>query len=179
MTDEKILRGLRQQDPDALQAMMEQYDRYLYAIVAGILGKCGTHEDIQELVQDTFYAVWNHADAIHGKLKPYLCTTARNRAKTLLRSKKPLPMSLDLVELPDPMGNLEDAAMQRELEQLIQQTLGRMRPKDREIFLRYYYCLQTAEEIAAALHMPSSTVRSRLVRGRKALAKALGKEVSQ
>ena len=57
--------------------------------------------------------------------------------------------------------------------------LGRMRPKDREIFLRYYYCLQTAVEIAAALHMPSSTVRSRLVRGRKALAKALGKEVSQ
>ena len=54
-----------------------------------------------------------------------------------------------------------------------------MRPKDREIFLRYYYCLQTAEEIAAALHMPSSTVRSRLVRGRKALAKVLGKEVSQ
>ena len=56
MTDEKILRGLRQQDPDALQAMMEQYDRYLYAIVAGILGKCGTHEDIQELVQDTWSA---------------------------------------------------------------------------------------------------------------------------
>ena len=179
MTDEKILRGLRQQNPDALQAMMEQYSRYLYAIVAGILGKWGTHEDIQELVQDTFYAVWNHADAIHGKLKPYLCTTARNRAKTLLRSQKPLPMSLDLVELPDPMGNLEDAAMQRELEQLIQQALGRMRPKDREIFLRYYYCLQTTEEIAAALHMPSATVRSRLVRGRKALAKELEKEVSQ
>ena len=51
-----------------------------------------------------------------------------------------------------------------------------MRPQDRDIFLRYYYYMQTTQQISQLLNIPHSTVRTRLVRGRKTLKKLLTKE---
>ena len=53
--------------------------------------------------------------------------------------------------------------------------LAALTPEDREIFLRRYYYNQTAGQIAEALHMNPSTVRSRLLRGRQALRTELQK----
>jgi RNA polymerase sigma-70 factor (ECF subfamily) len=86
-------------------------------------------------------------------------------------------MDLDTVEIPD-SNSLEDQVMQEELRRRVQQAIGRMRPKDREIFLRYYYYLETTDEIAQKMHLSGSAVRSRLTRGRKTLKTILSKEVS-
>ena len=53
--------------------------------------------------------------------------------------------------------------------------LAALTSEDREIFLRRYYYNQTAGQIAEALHMNPSTVRSRLLRGRQALRTELQK----
>ncbi|MDD6239556.1 MAG: sigma factor [Oscillospiraceae bacterium] len=79
MTDEQLLREMRKGNQEALQQMIQRYHRYLTTIIGNILGSGGSREDIEELVQDTFYAVWNRAGEIRGPLKPYLCTAARNR----------------------------------------------------------------------------------------------------
>ena len=176
MTDEKILRGLKEQDPDALQAMMGQYHSYLYTIVAGILGGFGTHEDIQELVQDTFYAVWNHVGEIRGSLKPYLCTAARNRAKSYLRKNRPQAFSGDEIQIPDELADLEERAIQKDLAQRVRAAVDRMRPRDREIFLRTYYYMQNSQEVAREMGLSPNTVRSCLMRGRKVLERTLRKE---
>lgn len=178
MTDERILRGLKSRDHNALREMMDKYHTYISTVISNILGSCGNHEDVEELVQDTFLAVWDHADNIRGKLKPYLCTTARNKAKSSLRGHRELQMGEDMIDIPDPKGDMEEAAMEKELERLVRRAIDAMRPKPREVFLRYYYCLQNTEEIAAEMGIPSATVRSMLARGRRSLAKVLGKEVS-
>ena len=46
---------------------------------------------------------------------------------------------------------------------------------DREIFYRFYDLSQTTAQIADALHLNASTVRSRLMRGRETLRKLLSK----
>lgn len=51
-----------------------------------------------------------------------------------------------------------------------------MTPVDREIFLRYYYYLQPAPEIAQAMGLTHGAVRTRLSRGRAALKKILLQE---
>ena len=53
--------------------------------------------------------------------------------------------------------------------------LAALTSEDREIFLRRYYYNQTAGQIAEALHMNPSTVRSRLLRGRQSLRTELQK----
>jgi RNA polymerase sigma-70 factor (ECF subfamily) len=174
MTDAQMLKKLQAHQEEALEQLMKKYHRYGYTVIANIICGTGGTEDMEELVQDTFYGVWSHADAIHpGKLKPYLGSTARNNAKSWLRNRKELPMALDTVELPDPHGSLDESAQREELARYIQAALQKMSPKDREIFLRHYYYLQTATEISAHMGIPRSTVLSRLLRGRKKLEKTL------
>lgn len=48
----------------------------------------------------------------------------------------------------------------KERSALLNAALAALKPEDREIFLRRYYYNQTAGQIAEALHMNPSTVRS-------------------
>lgn len=176
MTDEQLLREMRKGNQEALQQMIQRYHRYLTTIIGNILGSGGSREDIEELVQDTFYAVWNRAGEIRGPLKPYLCTTARNRAKSHLRKNRPQFSGGDLVEVPDELSNLEESAIRADLAQRVRAAIDRMRPRDREIFLRTYYYLQNSQEVAQEMGLSPNTVRSCLLRGRKVLQRTLGKE---
>lgn len=177
MTTEPLLSRLQAGDPEALAALMEQYRSYVCTIIANILGTAGQPSDIEELVSDTFYAIWSHAASIQpGKLKAYLGVTARNKAKSFLRSLRELPMDLDTVELPDPKDSPDDSLIRQETAMQVKRAIHKMRPKDREIFLRYYYYMQPTDVIAKHMSIPASTVRSRLSRGRKILKTILRKE---
>lgn len=70
MTDEQLLREMRKGNQEALQQMIQRYHRYLTTIIGNILGSGGSREDIEELVQDTFYAVWNHAGKFGARSSP-------------------------------------------------------------------------------------------------------------
>lgn len=178
MTDEQLLRRLKARQEGALEDLMDKYRRMVAAAIAGILGGGGSRSDVEELTSETFYAVWDHAQAIHsGKLRAYLSTTARNKAKTFLRSRRELPMDIDTIDLPDTGLSLEETIEQKDTARRVKQAIHKMRPKDREIFLRYYYYLQTTEQIAAAMSIPPGTVRSRMSRGRKILKEMLSEEV--
>ena len=177
MNDAHLLEGLRLDEPSAMERMMDKYQVYVYTIIRNVLGSAGNQADAEELVSDTFYAVWQHRGSIQpGKLRSYLCVTARNKAKSFLRSRRELPMDLDTIDLPDGGSSLEDQVIREERARLVRRAIRRMRPKDREIFLRYYYYLQNTEQIAQKMRLPASTVRSRLARGRKLLEKLLSEE---
>ena len=176
VSDKQLLLQLQDHSQDALELLMQKYSPYLYTVITYILGRVGSPEDIEELMQDSFYAVWNHAENIHGNLKAYLRTTARNKAASWLRSHRELPMAFDYIEIPIDSNSLEDVILQEELSQYIQHALCRMHSKDREIFLRYYYYLQNTAEISECMGIPAGTVSSRLSRGRSVLRKSLGKE---
>jgi RNA polymerase sigma-70 factor (ECF subfamily) len=179
MTEKQLLLGLQANDQKAMERFVKKYNTYLCTVIANILGPYGTAQDVEELAQDTFCAVWNHASGIHGNLKYYLCSTGRNKAKSWLRSRRTFPMAEDLVEIPDTGSSLEDDLVQKELSDQIQRAISRLNPKERETFLRYYYYLQTTEEIAKIMHVPIGTVCSRLARGRKKLKQVLAKEVTK
>ena len=53
--------------------------------------------------------------------------------------------------------------------------LDALTPEDRAIFIRYYECGQRIEDIAGAMQMNPSTVKSRLKRGRELLKTELTK----
>ena len=70
-------------------------------------------------------------------------------------------------------NRLWEQLCQKEQAAEVKKALSQLRPQDQEIFFRYYQLCQTASEIAQALDMPPSTVRSRLSRGRQVLRAAL------
>lgn len=177
MTDHQLLRNIQASQPNAMNDLMAKYSRYAYNVIAYILGHAGQHEDVEELLQDTFLSVWQHADRIQPqKMKSYIGTVARNKAKNWLRDNPKKYFETDWIEIPDQGNSMEDAALRKETARQVQRALRRMNARDREIFLRHYYYLQTAEEIAAWMGLSRNTVLSRLSRGKKILKKELGKE---
>lgn len=176
MTDNQLLQQLQLGQPEFMEMLLQKYYRYVYTIIANILGARGTHEDIEELAQDTFYAVWSHANMIHGKFRSYLSTTARNKALSWLQRQQELPMALDTIEISDFSGSLEDLLQREDVAQTLTRAIDGMRPKDREIFLRFYFYMQTAEDISQRMGLSPNAIRLRLMRGRKTLQKILNKE---
>ena len=68
---------------------MEIYTPYLYAVVTNVLGGVLGEEDAEEIVSDSFAALWYSRERVEGEsLKAYLAAIARNRAKDRLRSMK-------------------------------------------------------------------------------------------
>ena len=177
MTDEMLLARLKRHKPDALDALIQKYNSYVCAIIIRTLGENYEIEDVKELASDVFLAVWNHADSIlSDNLKSYLAMTARNKTLDFLRKSRILPMDIDeLPALSD--GNTPEAqVLKHEQAQIVRKAVLDMPQPDREIFLRYYYYLETSTQIAAAMGMDDSTVRGRLMRGRNRLKQALIKE---
>lgn len=106
-----------------------------------------------------------------------LARRPRNRAKDFLRKQKPLEADLDELTLPDGEGTAPEAELlRRERQMRVKEAIFSMEPVDREIFLRYYYYLQPAPEIAEAMRLTPGAVRTRLSRGRAALKKRLSQE---
>ena len=175
-SDAKLLERMQRGDHQALSVLMERYSAYVYRVVANVLTSSGTTSDAEELVNDVFFSVWSHAGSIAPtNLRAYLAVTARNKAKSFLRKRRALPMDQDMLSLPDPRTP-EDHAMEQELKRQLRCAIEKMRPTDRDIFLRYYYYMQTTQQISQLLDIPHSTVRNRLARGRKQLEKLLRKE---
>ncbi len=177
LTEEKLLKGLRSRQTAALEALISQYNRYVATILTAVLGANAKKEDVEELASDVFVAVWNHADALKpGKVKAYIGAAARNTAKSFLRKQKRLPMDEDeLMELAD-RQTPEHTLLKKERRRLVQEAVLCMEQPDREIFLRYYYYLQSSVEIAQAMGMGAGAVRARLMRGRNVLRNILCKE---
>lgn len=178
MRDAPLLERLQQRDEDALDQLTARYKSYVCTILSNMIRGSGGWADVEELCADVFITLWQHADSVMGeKLKPWLGTVARNRAKSWLRAQHSLPMDLDEIELPGDAPGLEEDAMRAELAAAVRKAVDSLRPKDRDIFLRYYFYLQPVETIAADLDMAPVSVRSRLSRGREVLRKKLEKEV--
>ena len=178
MRDAALIEWLRRKDQDALEQLTSRYKPYVCTILSNMLQGTGNWADVEELSADVFLVLWQHAETVEaGKVKQWLGTVARNRAKSWLRARRELPMDLDEIELPDDGPGLEDEVIRAELAAAVRRAVDNLPPIDREVFLRYYFYLQPTEEIAAALDMAPSSVRSRLSRGRELLRRKLEQEV--
>ena len=178
MTEAVLLKRLQKKDPEALNQLTTRYQSYICAVLSNVLSGVGSSSDVDELFNDVILAAWQNACQIEvGSLKPWLGTVARNRAKSWLRTRRELPMDLDELELPDTAEGLEEQVLRRELAQAVRKAVDSLKAKDRDIFLRYYFYLQSTERIARELGIAESSVRSRLSRGREVLKKQLEKEV--
>ena len=145
----------------ALEEAIRRYSAYVVTVIHNRSQGCLRPEDEEELASDVFFALWNHAGRIRGgSLRPWLGSVARNAAISRLRTISPAVPPLDEALLPVAGSPWE--AWEQTLQ--VQALLDCLQPDDREIFTRYYDLCQTTAEIAEALRMPPSTVRTRLSR---------------
>lgn len=179
MDEKRILKKLCNKDEKALEEIIEMYNAYVSTIVGSLLSKKGTKEDIEEVVADTFIALWETAERIdyekYSSIKAYIAVIARNKAKDRLRTihGQVLHLADDILIIDNSM---EQIILQKEQQRIIKKTLKQLKPLDWKIFVAYYYQYKKVDEIAREFRMNPQTVKTRMRRGRELLKTILIKE---
>ena len=160
MDEQRLLEQLKGRNEIALEEAVSVYEAYISAIVFRIIGSAMAREDLQEVVNDTFYSLWVNAERIDldkGSLRAYLAAIARNKAKNKLREHKTqtlLIQETDQVEVTDFCLGLE----KEERAKILKDALDMLKRDEREIMIRYYF-----------YYLRRNTVKSKLMRARKKL----------
>lgn len=175
--EERQLENIKRRRRGSLEKVIDMYTPYISVIVYNIIGAVMTREDIEEVVSDVFISFWRNAenlDSTKGNLRTYLGAAARNCAKNKLRQLS-VHEELD-VNFVDGGQTPEECLQDSEDRALILQLIKSLGEPDSEIFLRYYWYEEKISQIAAATGLCSSTITTKLSRGRKKLKEIL-KEV--
>ena len=86
---------------------------------------------------------------------------------------------IEIVHAPSPEPSPEEMIIQKERQSAINYALRQLSPKDRMLFYRKYYYLQSTAQIASELGMTERAVEGKLYRLKKQLRKMLGGEVHE
>jgi RNA polymerase sigma-70 factor (ECF subfamily) len=167
--DDRTLRLAAAGDRDASRALVETYQRRVFALASRMLAGRG-RATIEDAAQDTFLQVFQRLAGFRpagpARLSTWILTITARRAIDELRRQRPALVA-DLEPAGDARG--DDRAIRKELIAAIERALHDLSPELRAAFLlREYHGLDYAE-IASALAIDLGTVKSRLSRARAAL----------
>ena len=173
--DELTLRRAQRGEPAACRALVERYQRPVFALLHRMMG--ATRRDrVEDLAQETFLSVFRSlgqfAPLGPARLSSWILTIATRRAIDDLRKGSEVSSELAEERLVSPV-RADDRARRRDLGQRMERAVGELAPEYRAAFLlRELHGLEYAE-IARALSIDLGTVKSRLARARAALRAAL------
>ena len=158
------------------QALTELYTRYRGAIFAYLLRLTPDQHLAEDLLQETFAAVWNSARSYAGRstVRTWLIGVAHRQAHNVLRRRtESLDDEAELAQLV--AGDLapEDAAMAQATHDELLDAIARLSLAHRETLALAFGQEMSAAEIAEALGIPIGTVRSRLRDAKRLLRVAL------
>ena len=175
-----IARGLKQQDPELLDQLIETYQHRLMRYLMFLTSKRETAED---LFQEVWIRVLRRGSQYNGKARfdTWIFTIARNLVIDL--SRKRTMASLDEMreggeddrpfeiaeESPSPLDRYEFKENAAELAEVLQG----LEPNYREVLTLRFHEEMSLDQIATLTAAPLSTVKSRLYRGLAALRPAL------
>ena len=149
------------------------YAWFFQEILGYLLSLSGDRPLSEDITQDTFLRALRNADTLQDMAKPacraWLYKTARNMFIDRMRRKK-----LENGCLPSAEGYEEDFTAIE-----VREALEALSEEDRELFSLRYLQGWNAAEIGGTFGLPAATVRTRLMRARMTLKKALAEETKQ
>ncbi len=97
-SEQTLIERLKNQEERALEELVEVYESDIFRIVRQVVKGLLPEEDVQEIVNDTFYQVWRHAanlDSGKGSVRAYLNERRINRPVITVDGKEPEIYSID------------------------------------------------------------------------------------
>ncbi len=181
MQDNEILDLYFARDEQALAQTDKKYGQYCRTIAMNIL-----HDrmDTEECVSDTYLHAWNAIppqrpnvfSAFLGRITRNLSFDRFKAASAQKRGGGSLPLALE--ELGECVGadDTQQAFDERELVRVIDAFLRTLSERERGVFLRRYWYVDSIRDIAKQYAMNENSVKSILLRTREKLRRELLKE---
>ena len=159
-------------DADADEALETLYDAHyvrLVRLAVLLLGDAGRAE---EVVQDSFVAVYRRWDALAGADVPaYLRQTVVNRSRSVLRHLAVVSRHRAEAQPDDP--GADHAVLRTARRRAVVDAMQRLPRRQREVLALRYYLDLSEREIAETLGISPGSVKSHASRGADALRRAL------
>lgn len=175
MTDQELISGIKLEQMECYEQLIERYIPYIMAVVIKTSGSQLTNEDREELVSDVFLKLWKNRHSLNikeGKEKAYMGTMARHMTLNVLKKKglyEELPLEENKIDLD--AKTPEQEIIEEQEKEKIKEAVDALPEPDREIFIRRYFYFQKVIHIAKALDMNEQTVATKLYRGKGKLLK--------
>ncbi|HEY0510628.1 MAG TPA: sigma-70 family RNA polymerase sigma factor [Thermoanaerobaculia bacterium] len=182
-SDGALLRQVADRQPEALGALYNRYASTLLALAKRILGSAA---DAEELLQEVFLHVWNHAsryDPARSSVSTWLVLVTRSRAIDRLRTRKVVERTHESSAQRDPVRHASpggaEAVFLHERRERVQRELSKLPPEQRQVLEMAFYEGLSQSEIAARADLPLGTVKTRTLLAMKKLRNALRDEIRQ
>jgi RNA polymerase sigma-70 factor, ECF subfamily len=172
--DDELVRAFLQGDRDAFGTLVERHERRVYNLAFRMLGNA---EDARDTSQDVFITCLRKLSGFRGasSFTTWVHRITVNACYDSLRKRGREELVGDEEGgFPEPTSPAPDLADEAALTVDIQRALLRVPQEFRVVLVMHDVQGVPYEEIAEALGAPVGTVKSRLHRGRVALARALG-----
>lgn len=173
--DEDLVRRFLSGDRAAFAALVERHERRVYNLALRMTGR---EEDARDATQDAFLTVLRKLSSFRGEaaFTTWLHRVAVNACYDILRKRQRQPM-LDRGDEDRPAAEpppVPDHADTTDLSIDVQRALLEVPEDFRAAMILHDVQDLPQDEVARILGVPVGTVKSRLHRGRIALARALG-----
>jgi RNA polymerase sigma-70 factor (ECF subfamily) len=168
-TDERLVEALEVRDERAIETLFDRHGDYVYSVCLRMVGDVQLAEDLS---QEVFLRLWRRPDLFdvsRGRFLTWLLSVARNRAIDERRSRGrrfrfETPPSVNTEEMLElvPTDEERDVAVVSEERVVVQKALATLPPEQRLAIQLAYFGGYTQQEIAAGLHQPLGTVKTRI-----------------
>ncbi len=179
----RLVERARAQDEAAFEQIMNMYADRLYNYILRMVGNA---TDAEDLVQETFLRAYQGLPTFDGRasLGTWLYRIATNLCIDHQRKRARRVSTVSYSAQEDEDGEMTewdfpdlqtpnplDAALNRELEQVVETAIANLSPKLKTVLLLYDVEELSYEEIARVLNIPIGTVKSRLNHARAQIQK--------
>ena len=168
-SDERLTDEMRRGNEAAFDVVYERYAKRVLGLCHRVLG---SRDEAEEAVQHTFAAAW--ADLQRPErpapeaLRPWLFAVARHRCLSMLRSRPPATVELELEDLPA-SESLSDQVVRRASVRAVLADLDDLPPDQRAALLLSELEGLSHADIATLLGRPKSGVKSLVFEARSTL----------
>lgn len=172
MTQEtKIVYRVLEGDIESFRHIVEMYERPIVRMIRNLINNRESCEDIAQEVFFTAYRKLASFDPARSNFSTWLFTIARNKSINAMRKKRPVSMG----ELPHKSDehNPSDELTERELFDKLDASLEALPSAQKRAFVFAVFENLPYEEIAQIEGVRKGTIKSRINRAKKKLAKAL------
>lgn len=177
MTEQEILwiEQARRGDDHAFGCLVESYQKPVFSLCYRMLGNS---RDAEDAAQESFIRAYRYLNRYDPdrSFGTWLMSIASHYCIDRMRKRRLNTVSTDVLPgeiIPDQQApNPERVFRAEEKQQAIQRLLADLKPTDRAAIILRYWHEYSEKEIAEALDLSISAVKSRLYRARQSLANA-------
>ena len=178
-TDAELVEGIRQASQADFAAL---YDRYFPRIYSFAHGRLRNHADTEEVVQETFTAVFRSIDAYRGQstLLSWIYGIAKNTVNNQIRRSRAYDQRIERAEseLARSAHSIDTCSPEEHLslsryQEAIEERLGSVADWHQEVFVLRHVEDLSIGEIAQRVSRSNDAVRSSLYRIKRMLVEAV------